>query len=168
MKKLFITLSIVLVAGSLFAQGSMSDAKRMFIYHFTKYIEWPVNSGDFNIAVVDDKEMYATLKKAFHGLNRSGKTYSVTYYDGISELKGADYKILYLSGSESKKVNEAADLVQANKALLITDRNGLGKAGSGINFKLMGGTLKFEMNLDALEQSGLKVSGQLKQVAILL
>jgi hypothetical protein len=45
--------------------------------------------------------------------------------------------------------------------LIVTDKNGLAKKGSCINFKLVGDKLKFEINEEAIVNSKLKVSSQL-------
>jgi len=52
--------------------------------------------------------------------------------------------------------------------LTITDGNGLGQKGSCINFKVVDGKLKFEMNQGTLTGSNLKVSSQLSSMAILI
>ncbi len=52
--------------------------------------------------------------------------------------------------------------------LTITDGNGLGQKGSCINFKVVDGKLKFELNQGVVTGSNLKVSSQLSSMAILI
>jgi hypothetical protein len=52
--------------------------------------------------------------------------------------------------------------------LIVTDKKGLAEKGSGINFKMEGNKLKFEMNQASIESANLKVSGQLTSMAILI
>jgi len=60
------------------------------------------------------------------------------------------------------------NMVKGKGTLVITDKNGLGAKGSGINFKMIDNKLKFELNQKALEASNLKVSGSLSSMAILI
>jgi len=52
--------------------------------------------------------------------------------------------------------------------LTVTDGNGLGQKGSCINFKVVDGKLKFELNQAVIGTSNLKVSSQLSSMAILI
>ena len=174
MKKLIQTsvLSMFLLFIGVFAQAQSAqdplDVKRMFIYHFIKHIDWPQTADNiFVMTVIGDKEVYDKMKFAFSGKdNRTGREYVVKYADNIQDLE--DSELVFLSKSSSKYADDLVASFDKKPILLITDKLGLGKKGSGINFKEIGNTLRFELNLEALQKAGLRVSGQLKNLAILL
>jgi hypothetical protein len=58
--------------------------------------------------------------------------------------------------------------VAGKPTMVITDKNGLGEKGSNINFKTVGGKLKFELNQAAFDKNKLKVSSQLVSMAIVI
>ncbi len=153
------------------SKGGFKDGyqvRRMFIYHFTRYIEWPDDSSseDFVIGVLNDDKMYATLKKSFQDRKRKNRSIKVIKYKSTSEVKNCS--ILFLPKYQSKNLESLIEQFEGKNTLLITDKNGLGKKGSTINFHEVGNKLRFELNIGALEKAKLKVSGQLKQVAILI
>ncbi len=58
--------------------------------------------------------------------------------------------------------------VTGKSVLTVTDGNGMGEKGSCINFKVIDGKLKFELNQATVSGSNLKVSTQLSSMAILI
>lgn len=143
------------------------DVKRMFIYHFIKYIEWPEASNNkFTIGVMNDKQMYEKLQNSFAGTGKDGKKYIVKQISSAEEVQGLN--LLYIPRNMNRHAEQAIEALKGKPTLVITDRFGMGQKGSCINFKEGNNTMKFEMNLQAMQQAGLKVAGQLKQVAIIL
>ncbi|MDW7694338.1 YfiR family protein [Flammeovirgaceae bacterium SG7u.111] len=146
------------------------EIRKMFMYHFFKYIEWPDDnsaSGEFVIAVAGDDQMAQVLSKNFNSFKRHGKKkYVVRSYDSFEQVK--DCHVLFLGRSQSKYFEDVKGQFEGKSTLLITDRNGLGDKGSCINFKEQGNKLQFELNVSSLDKAKLKVAGQLRQVAILI
>ena len=50
--------------------------------------------------------------------------------------------------------------------LIISDSEGLARKGTAINFVIIDDRLKFEMNLKAIQDAGLRISSQLLKLAI--
>ena len=144
------------------------DVRRMFIYHFIKYIEWPkeASTSDFKIAVFEDDKMFDVLKAQLNGAKRKGKPILVEKIDLTSSLE--EYQVLYLPRSKSKMLEELKEKAVDHHLLFVTDKNGLSTKGSGINFKEVNNKLRFEISIDELNSRGLKVASQLKKVAIVL
>ena len=145
-----------------------NDVRRMFLYHFIRYIEWPDDGkdGKFEIAVLNDSKMYELLKKTMQDSKRRGKTIRITQIDETSDI--SNYHVVYVPSNESKHFKDLEEKSKDLNLLFVTDKNGIISKGSGINFKEQGNKLRFELNLETIEARGLKVAGQLKQVAILI
>jgi len=168
-RKLLLLTILLPSASFLFAQNSdINDVKRMFIYNFIKYIEWPqeASSSNFKIAVFEEDKMFDVLKTRLDGAKRKGKPIVVEKIDITSSLE--DFQVLYLPRSKSKMLKELRDKSAKHNLLLVTDKNGLSTRGSGINFKEVNNKLRFEISIDELSNRGLKVASQLKKVAIVL
>ncbi|UZR93594.1 YfiR family protein [Chondrinema litorale] len=145
-----------------------NDVRRMFLYHFIRYIEWPDDDkeGKFEIAVLNDSHMYDLLKKTMHDSKRRGKTVKITQIDENTDI--SNFHVVYVPSNESRHFKTLEEKSENLNLLFVTDRNGTISKGSGINFKEQGNKLRFELSIDSLEKRGLKVAGQLKQVAILI
>ena len=145
----------------------MHEIHSMMMYNFTKYIQWPENSsGSFKIAVIGDDDVFNTLKAWYTGKTVGNRKLSVVKFSNASEIGKCD--ILYVSKSNSKDFESLYNKFSNEATLIITDKQGLGKKGSDINFKLVNNRLAFELNMASINQSNLKVSKQLMNIAILI
>ncbi len=140
----------------------------MMVYNFMKYVEWPPSSksGDFVIAVVGDQQVYETMSKWYGNKNKGAQKITIKNVKSLSELDGCH--VLFLGANKSGNFDAIKSKLSSKSVLLITNKNGLGKKGSCINFKVINGKLKFELNQNAMKVHDLKVSGQLANMAILI
>ncbi|WP_236676158.1 YfiR family protein [Chryseolinea lacunae] len=169
--KMFRTLVVaaLLVSGSTYAQErSVQEVYSMMVFNFTKYVQWPdhAGSGEFVIGVVGNADIYNTLNGWYGGKPRGSKTYVIKKFNSAAEV--TDCHVLFIDKSKSGEFEAANNKVKGKGTLVITDKNGLGEKGSGINFKMVDNKLKFELNQKAIEASNLKVSGALSSMAILI
>ena len=161
------TSSLIIYAQSSAGNRPIHEVHSMMLYNFTKYIQWPDNaSGTFTIAVMGDDDVFNTLKSWYTGKTVSNRKLTVVKCAGLSDLKTCD--ILYVSRSKSKDFESIHNKFADESTLIITDKQGLGKKGSDINFKLVNNRLAFELNMASINKSNLKVSKQLMNIAILI
>jgi hypothetical protein len=170
MKKVYASLIALLVAASgLQAQERpIHEVYSMMVFNFTKYVQWPDHtaSGEFVIGVIGNTEVFNTLQAWYGGKPRGGKTYAIKRFSSASEV--TDCHVVFIDKSKSGEFEAINNKVKGKGTLVITDKNGLGEKGSGINFKTIDNKLKFELNQKAIETSNLKVSGSLSSMAILI
>ena len=161
MKKIVLTIGIMALLGfsNLFAQEAKVQSG--LIYHFTKYIQWPANkkSGDFVIGVVGDAELKKMLSVVASAKTVGTQKIVVKSFSSPAECSGCH--IIFLSSGKSGQFDAAKSSAKSNKALLITEKSGLGTKGAGINFTNSGGKMSFELNESATNGCGLKVSAKL-------
>lgn len=168
--------SKVLVIVALLAYGfNLSSAERpmheihsMLMFNFIKYVEWPeqTKSGDFVIAVVGSEDVYNTLVNFYAKRPVKGQNVKVIGTKDVNSLGNAH--VVYLASNASKEFETVLNKYNSKPTLLITDKSGLGKKGSCINFQEVGGKLKFEINEASIEGNNLKVSSQLASMGILI
>jgi hypothetical protein len=159
----------MLIAGSTFAQDRpIHEVYSMMVFNFTKYVQWPDHTanGEFVIGVIGNADVHKTLETWYGGKPRGAKTYVIKKFNSSAEV--TDCHVLFIDKSKSGEFDAVNAKVQGKGTLLITDKNGLGAKGSGINFKTVDNKLKFELNQKALETANLKVSGALSSMAILI
>ena len=160
------TLLIVLVAFCVSAKAQDEKFKALFMYNFTKYIEWPQTkqSGDFVIGVMGNSAIVSELnaiasKKTVGAQNIKVK--EVTASDELAKLH-----ILFVSEDKSGQIDGFIDKIKGKGVVLITDKAGLAKTKSGINYVKEDGKQKFEVSNKHLTEEGVKVSSQLLSLGI--
>jgi hypothetical protein len=138
----------------------------MLIFNFIKYIEWPADtkSGEFVIAVYGDDDVYDQLNKLYGQRKIKGQDANIVNVSDASGIKTAH--IIYLASNKSKDFETLFEKFDTSPTLIITDKSGLGKKGSSINFREVGGKLKFEINQATFDNSDLKISSQLVNMGI--
>ncbi len=162
---------------SLYAQSEIAPADArgaeyrihcIYIYNFTKYIQWPSDygSGDFTIGIVGETGLADELKKMASVKTVNGRKMVIKRYNSVNEVDKI-CPMLILPAQSSDFLSNALKSCGKN-TLIITQKAGLAKTGSPINFVSMDGKPKFEMNTTVLDKTDLKVLTQLKSIAIVV
>jgi hypothetical protein len=163
-------LFFTLAAGSMYAQQekSMSEIQAQMIYNFLKYIQWPneTEAGEFVVGVMGEDDVFNALKSYYDGKPRGAKKFVVKKLTAAEEA--AACAVVYLGKSKNREFENIKNGIQGKSVLTITDSFNLGSKGSCINFRVIDGKLKFEMNQASLLAASLKVSNQLSSLAILI
>lgn len=164
MKKisLLIIAVVVLKFGSVFAQGEKYQA--LFIYNFTKYIEWPSNSSnEFVIGVYGNDIIIGELEKVASHKTVGSQEIKIKSFTSPEEI--ASCNIVYIPSNKSNKMTEVMNNAKEN-TLVVTDKKGAAQQGAGINFVIVDGKQKFEINSNNINKSGLKVDPNLLNLGI--
>ncbi|MGD1843435.1 MAG: YfiR family protein [Thermonemataceae bacterium] len=141
----------------------------IYIWNFTKYIQWPPNyqSGDFVIGVLGSSPIVTQLR----ALARTKKTVGaqrmvIKQFKTPAEIKNCH--IIFIPNAESRYISAVQKAVNNFATLIVSEKSGLAYKGSTINFILLGGKWRFELNLTQAAKKGLKVSNQLTRVAVVV
>jgi len=137
----------------------------MFIYNFSRLIEWPVayKTGPFIIGVLGNSSVADELE-----------TYTLGKKVGIQEIQVKKYKtvqeialchILFIPFARTKQLGEIQEALKGKNTLLITEKGGALTEGSAINFVLLADKIKFEIQTDNISKYGLKYSTKLQEMA---
>ncbi|MDQ3046265.1 MAG: YfiR family protein [Bacteroidota bacterium] len=139
------------------------DKKAVFLYNFSKYIEWPLeyNGTEFVIGIVGDAEVLAQLQKSMADKKTAGKKIIIKPY-----VKGPKYNLVYVTSSKSGSLLSVQKNEKRNKSVLISDE---GKNhnidGSHISFLIDNTKIRYFINKSAIESLGLKVAQELMRYA---
>jgi hypothetical protein len=138
------------------------------LYNFIKYVQWPNEgeTGEFVVGVIGDDNVFNTLKQWYDGKPKGNKKYVIKKLSSPAE--SSDCQVVYVGKSKNKEFDTIKSTTAGKSILTITDGNGLGQKGSCINFKVVDGKLKFELNQATVNGSNLKISSQLSSMAILI
>ena len=170
--KIFIALSAVaffcVSSRAYMQQRPLYEIHSMLLYNFIKYIEWPASdkTGDFVIGVIGDENVYNALNKWYGTKTKGTQKIIIKKFDGALDVTKCH--VVYIASKKSNEFDLVKNIASGQHILIVTDKPGLGKKGSNINFKMVNGKLKFELNKSSIEKSQLKVSSQLEKMAIII
>jgi hypothetical protein len=168
--KLRITIIFLFLSIYASAQNINYKLASLYVYNFTKYIDWPVKDKNdfFIIGVFGETPAFEEFKKMANTKKEvSGKKIVVEKIATIKELDKC--AIIYIPLSQSHRLKEIKESLGTHPILIITEKPGMAHKGAGINLFLDEddeNKLKFELNKKAIESAGLHVSSQLVNLGI--
>ena len=138
----------------------------IFIYNFSKYVKWPDNlgSGKFVIGVIGNSPILSELKDLSISKQVNNMAIEIRQLTSVSDL--SQCHILYVTSSESGKLDQVVAKTQGQPVLIVADRPGMASKGATISFVEVEGKVKFELSQQNAESRGLKVSTSLASLAI--
>jgi hypothetical protein len=167
MKKgiLFVAFLLVGVGFGYSQVSSVSQAQTLFIYNFSRLIQWPAGSasGEFVIGVVGDNEVYNSLVAYVTNKKVGTQTIAVKKFDDPQSVTRCH--IVFVGDGKVSRLNEIVGKLQGSNSLIITERKGMVNSGSAIDFFMDQDKLKFVMNSDNAEKYNLTVSKSLEDMA---
>lgn len=135
------------------------EKKSLFIYNFTKHVEWPIeyNGTEFVIGVAGDDQTIKQLESFMNQKKVTGKKIIVQKYK-----KGARYNLVYITSADINNFEMIKSATRKNRTLLVTDDF---SKGTHISFSLDLDKVKYTVNKPAIEKAGLKVGQELLRYA---
>jgi hypothetical protein len=143
-----------------------SQIKTAFIYNFTQFIQWPnrvPTSGEakMSLCILGDDPLANTLE-LLKGKATSGGPLSVIRIAKVEDAGRC--QIVYVGKSEKDQMKNILKDVRAG-VLTIGEMNHFASSGGAINLVVAGNRVSFEINTDATERAGLKISSHLLKLA---
>jgi hypothetical protein len=171
MKKIFVALLTFICLQSSFwmktnAQTSVAQAQAVFIYNFTRLIEWPSDfkTGNFIIGVFGANDVYSEIKNFTDGKTVGNQPITVVKFSSPQAVTKCH--ILFVPFGKTKDLPAIIGALGGSKTLIITERKGALEEGSTINFVIVEDKLKFELKASNASKLGLKISSNLENMAI--
>lgn len=157
-KLIIIVIGILLSNNWAFSQNE--KFKALFIYNFTRYIEWPARgNGSFKIAVMGSNGLFSELKDIASKMKVDQSPIQVSQVNSSDEIM--DCQILFISREHQPELAKIAGRAKAGKMLVISEWDYACLKGASINFITKNGNLNFEISRANLQASGLKVNADL-------
>jgi len=150
-------------------QGEEANAKikAIYIYNFTKYIEWPEDykQGNFVVGILGNNTLLVNeLKKMAESKTVGTQKFDIRTLTNPSEA--ADCHIVYIMNENSAQLTDVLGKVKNKSALVVTDKSGLVTKGAAISFVIVENKQKIELNKGNIEKYKLKVADQLVSMAV--
>ena len=147
------------------AQISTRKLEAIYMYNFTKYINWQNEGSAFVIGVLDENKVAAELSENLQNKEVKGKPIQVQNIGSVAEAKKC--QILYLPKSNSGQLQSILDAVSKTDVLVVAEED-LAAQGASVSFFIDGTKLRFKINKDALDKAGLQASSNLLSLAVVI
>jgi hypothetical protein len=155
-----------------FAQQARTQAeeyalKAAFVYNFTKFIEWDSSNNDdeFVICVLGYSPIIKALADIAQTKTVNGKKIIIKQHYKPEDIRFCH--ILFVPKQSSYPISEILHRVSRG-TLTISEEEGYASLGTAINFVVINNKLKFESNIKAIDEAGLKASSELLKLAIIV
>ena len=160
---LFFTLLSIQNAHS---QATISQAQSIFIYNFTRLIEWPADSktGDFIIGVYGSSEEYSELKTYTAGKMVGNQNILIKKMSSVEDISGIH--ILFVAFGKTKELPTIVNKIGGSRTLIITEKSGGLEQGATINFVIVDDKLRYEVKTSNATKIGLKYHSNLETMSM--
>ena len=136
--------------------------KAAFIYNLAKFVEWPDTSLDkkstLTIYILGDAPFGRALD-TIRGKTIKRKTVVVKKTNSLNILKNGD--ILFISNSEKERLEQILNGISCLPILTVGDTESFAKNGVIVNFYIEDKKVRFEINIEAANRAGLRISSNL-------
>jgi hypothetical protein len=160
---------LLFLPGMASAQAPEYDLKAAFLFNFAKFVEWPASAfsnerAPLTICVYGEDPFGSTLDAVVQGERVGERSLLVQRPDSVDDL--GECHVLFVCRSERDRLDEVMKKVEGEPVLTVADTDGFLRAGGVINFILEGSKVRFLIDQEAAERSGLRISSKLMRLAV--
>lgn len=157
-------------ASSAVAQASAPSeyqVKAAFLFHFGQFVDWPAEafqgaSAPLTYCTLGEDLFRGALEASLNGKSIGSHPLKIRHLKQTREAAGC--QVLFL-GLEEKSIGETLERLKGQPVLTVGDSEQFAQEGGMIGFCLEDNKVRFEINLDAAEEAGLKISARLLALA---
>jgi hypothetical protein len=139
--------------------------KSLFVYNFIKNIQWPAQPSRIEIGIAgEDESAFIAFDKMAKAKSKEGQEIVVKKFE---EEDSTLPEVIYIPSAVSgDKTRSLIDKVRTKSTVLITERSDWVHKGAFISFKVIDNKLRFQINKEVFEKTGIKISSSLVSMAI--
>ena len=151
------------------SQPTEYQIKAAFIFNFAKFVEWPAAafpkaSSPIIVGVLGENPFHDTLEKTIK--NKTVDEHPVVVREFRAATDATNCHILFISSSEKARLPQILKQLNGRSVLTVAEMPGFTEAGGMINFVPEGTKIRFQINNDAANGAGLKVSAKLLNLGL--
>jgi len=152
------------------AHADVNSAKANLLYNIAKFVEWPevkaVPGSPLVLTILGEDELAADLAGVLSSKSVNGHPVFVRFARRPQDAKGS--QILYVASSAVPQLGDVLSVVDTAAVLTVSDAPGFAAHGGMVGFSTEGERVRFEVNLDRAERTGLRLSAKLLSLARLV
>jgi YfiR/HmsC-like len=165
-----LVLAHLVIAPRVQTQDSPSEyqVKAAYLFNFLKFVEWPEEAfpdplAPIVIGIAGDDPFGSALPQVVVGKTVQGRDLVIRKYRAGEDLRSSH--ILFISGSEKKKVPQIVASLRGSSVLTVADFTEFLGDGGMIQLYSENNRIRFAINVDATGRAKLKISSKLLSLA---
>ncbi len=144
------------------------EVKAAFVYNFAKFVEWPTDTFKdsdtlLRICVLGKNPFDTLLEAAVAGKTIAARSVVVVYATDLGQVPPCP--IMYIARSEAHNLEEIQKQLEGTAILTVSDIDDFAERGGTIGFFVEDKNIRFKINVDAAEETGLQISSKLLRLA---
>jgi hypothetical protein len=147
-------------------EGLEAAVKAVYLCKLPAFVDWPASSepaGTFVLCIVGGQPFGAVLDRAADGQTVRGRPIVVRRYATVANDAGC--QLMFITGSGAQSVAIVLGIVRGAPVLTVTDGQSDPASIGIINFLLVDGRVRFEIEQHAAAANGLVISSKLLGLA---
>ncbi len=148
-----------------------SQVKAAYLYNFAKFVEWP--SGVFRnpddpavICVIGDERTSDVLESAVSGKKANGRPVEARRLHYPAEFESC--QVLFIGFPDKERIAQLLNALHGSRVLTVGQSDQFIPLGGMINLAVKNNTIELEIDPEASNAVGLKISSRLLVVARLV
>ncbi|MDA3947197.1 MAG: YfiR family protein [Helicobacteraceae bacterium] len=165
----FFIVTLFFPASLMAEYASMTDIKAAYIFNFIRYTSWPEvdeKEAVFHLCVHKNSDIRQSLKLLENKIVKNQSITIVSVENPGEELSLCE--VLVLPELKEEELKTFISAAKSSKILTVSDSEGYAGLGVMINLVVRDNKVKFEVNLDEIEDSELKISSNLLKLATII
>jgi hypothetical protein len=147
------------------------EVQAAFLFNLTKFITWPEDSFQRRetllvIGILGDDSFAAALEETLRDKTVNAKTLAVRRFTRVQDAAGSH--ILFVSASQESHLPHIMKVLEHAKVLTVSDMAQFAEHGGMVAFTLEDQKVRFKINLDAVDHTGLKIGSELLKLATIV
>jgi YfiR/HmsC-like len=161
------------IAGARPAEGqavraSAPEVQAVFLFHFAQFVDWPSDAfadpkAPLVIGILGKDPFGSFLDETVKGETVRGRSFRIERYKRLEDVR--DCQILFISQSESKRIDGILANVKDRPILTVSNDVALDRHGGIIRFILDESKIRLSIDLEAAQAARLTFSSKLLRSA---
>jgi hypothetical protein len=143
------------------------QVKAGYLFNFLRFTDWPpqalAKGAPYRIGVLSDAAAFAVIADALNGKTLSDRQIEVVSLKAGDSLHGCH--LVFVPRAAGSLALEFAGRSRPDGVLMVGETEDFALRNGMIGFVLRGHNIRFQVNLSAAQEAGLKLSGRLASLA---
>lgn len=140
--------------------------KAAFLFHFAQLVEWPPTAGSggpLRLCTFGENPFRGELEETVQGKQIGNRALQIRHLSRLQGLR--ECQVVFIGNAESRRLSMVLEELQHSAVLTVGEADNFLTTGGMIHFCLEGNKVRFEINRQAAESVGLKISSRLLLLA---
>ncbi len=149
-------------------QDPEDELKSVIVKNFLRYSTWPAGAGSHDpitVGVLGRPSFVQALRALLDGKSVTGRAIQIVEIKSSADSRMC--QLLYLATDKAGEIRQVLESVRSPHTLTMGEADHFLEYGGIVNLQVVDGHMSFEVNLDALEHSGVAIEAKLLRLGLI-